>query len=147
MKVILLKDVGKVGQQGSVVDVADGFALNSLIPRGLAAQATAEKLAAHEAMQEQKAVARAHEAEALAATVRSVENARIELKLRATEKGGLFRAVTADDIAKALLAQRRALIPANAVGLAKPIKEVGEHAITIRASGAEAHVVLTIESA
>ena len=47
MKVIFLKDVGGVGQRGSIKEVSDGYAMNFLIAQGLAVQATPEKVAAH----------------------------------------------------------------------------------------------------
>lgn len=145
MKVILLKDVAKIGQKGSVKEVSDGYALNYLIPHGLAEQATPGKIAAHEATQKKEEAARAMEVSAVATTVKSVEGAKIQISARATEKGGLFKAITREDIAKALLDQRRAKLSPDAIALEKPIKEVGEHPITIKASGAEAHIMLSIE--
>ena len=58
MKVIFLKDVAKVGQHGKMKDVADGYALNFLIPRGLAIQATPDKVAAHLTEQKREGEAR-----------------------------------------------------------------------------------------
>lgn len=144
MKIILLKDVAKVGQRGSVVDVADGFALNSLIPRGLAEQATAAKIAAHAAQVKQEEAAHEEATAALRAIVKNIENSHLELALRASEKGGLFKAVTAADIAKALLDQRHVTVPAEYIQLEHPIKQTGGYAITVKASGVEAHLTLSI---
>ena len=54
MKVIFLKDVGGVGQRGTIKDISDGYAQNFLIPNGLAEQATAEKKTANQKVQEKK---------------------------------------------------------------------------------------------
>src|SRR3989344_4277855 len=144
MKILLLKDVAKVGQRGSVKEVADGYALNYLIPNSLAIQATPDKIAAHAAAQKKEEEGREMEHRAVATSVQSVEGVRIIIAARATEKGGLFKSITAADIAKAVLDQRRIKLPAEAIVLAKPIKEVGEHLITIRVSNAEAHLTLSI---
>ena len=144
MKVLMQKDVAKVGQRGTVKEVSDGYALNYLIPNGLAIQATPDKVAAHAAAEKNEADAKAMQERAVTSTIKSIEGAWIEIKARATEKGGLFKAVTASDIAKAILDQRRAKVAEECVMLEKPLKEVGEHAIKIRASGAEARITLAI---
>lgn len=144
MKILLLKDVAKVGQKGSIKEVSDGYGLNYLIPNSMAVQATPDKVAAHAAAEKKEGEAREMEHRALAAMIKSVEGARIEIQARATEKGGLFKSITAADIAKAILEQRRVKLPEGAITLEKPIKETGEHSITIRASDVEAHVVLAI---
>ena len=144
MKILLLKDVAKVGQRGSVKDVSDGYALNYLIPNSLAIQATPDKIASHDAAEKKLGEAREMEGRAIAANVKSVEGARIEIPARATEKGGLFKAITTSDVAKALLDQRRVKISAETIMLEKPIKQVGEYPLTIQAPDAEAHITLTI---
>ncbi|MCR4325668.1 MAG: 50S ribosomal protein L9 [Patescibacteria group bacterium] len=146
MKVILLKDVAKTGQQGSVVEVSDGYAMNYLIPNGLAEQATADKLAAHEAAQNKKTEQRAQENKTIAGVVKSVEGAVIEIKARATDKGGLFKAINAADISLAILNGKGAMIPADAIDLPKPIKTTGEHKLTVRAAGAEAHITVAVSA-
>ncbi|MDP2648705.1 MAG: 50S ribosomal protein L9 [Patescibacteria group bacterium] len=146
MKVILLKDVAKTGQQGSVVEVSDGYAMNYLIPNGLAEQATADKLATYESVQQQKAEQHAQENKAMADTVKSVEGAVVEMKARATEKGGLFKAINAADISLAILNGKGAMIPANAIELQQPIKTIGEHELAVRAAGAEARITLSVSA-
>src|SRR3989344_1841064 len=115
MKVILLQDVSGVGQKGSVKDVSDGYALNFLFPKRLAEQATKEKLIAYETERERETEKRAREMEALAGTVQSLEVARIEIVARATEKGGLFKAIGPEDIARALQIQKEKAVPVEVV--------------------------------
>jgi large subunit ribosomal protein L9 len=143
MKVLFLKDVGGVGQAGSIKEVADGYALNFLIARGLAVQATPEKVAAHQKKMKREGEAHAVAREQLKKLVQSLEGARVEMKVRATEKGGLFKSVTAADILKTLGKP----LPLEAIQLAKPLKEVGEHHIKIASAGAEATVVVSIAAA
>jgi len=143
MKIILLKDVAKVGQRGSVKEISDGYALNYLIPRGLAEQATPVKIAAHEAAQKKEDEARAHESETLKQVVQSLEGARITLSVRATEKGGLFKAISAVDVLREMQKERGVVIPAGILDI-KSMKSVGEYPIKIKASGAEAHITVVI---
>ncbi len=144
MKVILLKDVAKVGQRGMVKEVADGYGWNFLIVRGLAVQATTEKLAAHEAAQKREGEERERAHAALVKSIQSLEGARIEITARATEKGGLFKSVAAGDIVKALSEQKGASIPEGAIVLPKPIKETGEHKVAIASGEAKAEIMFVI---
>ncbi len=147
MKVILLRDVGGVGQRGAVIDVKDGYALNFLIPQALAEQATPQKLASHSAQQRANKEASAKQEAMLRATVHGLNGATLHFKVRATEKGGLFKSLTAVDIAKAIRAERGIEITEGAIVLAQPIKQVGEHEIVVRAVGAESRLTAKVVEA
>lgn len=147
MKVIFLKDVGGVGQRGVVKEVADGYALNFLIPRGLAVQATPDAIAAHDAKAKKEGESKAKAEEALAQAVQSLEGARVEMKVRATEKGGLFKAVAASDVAALMLKEKGMHIPEGAFEMPKHIKEIGEHPLNIKAAGVSAGITLAIIAA
>jgi large subunit ribosomal protein L9 len=145
MKVLMLKSVGGVGQEGHIVEVADGFALNSLIPGGKAVQATAERIKQHEAQQKVLSEQRQKHEAALKTIVQGLGNAEISFSTRATDKGGLFKSLVASDIAKAIYEQKSVSIPVEAIELPKPIKETGEHAITIKAAGAAASIRFVVK--
>ena len=142
MKVLFLKDVGGVGQAGSMKEVNDGYAFNFLIARGLAVQATPEKIAEYEARVKREGEEHAKAEAELKKTVHALEGTQIEMKVRATEKGGLFKSITVSDIQKSI----KTKIPATAILLAKPIKEIGEHNIKISAAGAESTIVLVVSA-
>ncbi|MEK7133936.1 MAG: 50S ribosomal protein L9 [Patescibacteria group bacterium] len=144
MKVILLKDVAKVGQHGTIQEVSDGYALNFLIARGLAIQATPEKVAAHAAAAKREGDARELAQRALTSAIQSVEGARITIFARATEKGGLFRSIVAGDIVKALSEQKGARIPEEAIVLPRPIKQTGEHTVVVQSGEIKAEIALAI---
>ena len=146
MKVIFLKDVAKVGQHGTMKEVSDGYALNFLIPRKLAVQATPDKVAAHLAAQKREGEAKEKHNKMITETVHSLKGVRIEISAKATEKGGLFKSITAADIVKAVQEQRSVSIPLETITLAKPIKEVGEHAIKISFGEAKVEIVLAISA-
>ncbi|HCM43952.1 MAG: LSU ribosomal protein L9P [Candidatus Kaiserbacteria bacterium GW2011_GWC2_49_12] len=146
MKIILLKDVRGVGQRGEIKDVADGYVQNMLIPRGLVEQATPEKLAAHEAAMARETHARALEREKIETTIKSLEGKRVEIGARATEKGGLFKAIGAKDIVLAL-GKEGSVVPEEYVQLKKPLKEIGEHTVELTFGDARARVTVVVKTA
>lgn len=147
MKIILLKDVGGIGRHGEVKDVSDGYALNHLIPRGLAQQATAEKVKAHTAAAQQESDARAKEQQALVSAIQSLEGARVEISAKATEKGGLFKSLGVSDIQRAVRDQKGTTVPDGAVQLEKPIKELGDHQIEVKAAGSSSRLTVVVKKA
>jgi large subunit ribosomal protein L9 len=147
MKVLFIKDVGGVGRHGEIKEVADGYAMNHLIPNGFAVQATADKIKAHaEAVQKDHA-AREQEQQVLTANIQSLESARVEIAVRATEKGGLFKSLNATDIQKAVKVQKQIDIPIDIIQLEKPIKEIGEHQVEIKTAGAKAGLIFVVKKA
>ena len=147
MKVIFLKDVGGAGRMGEIKEVSDGYVMNFLIPRGLAVQATKEKIAQHEKLAAESAAQKEKEAEALKAIVQGLRGARIEMKLRATEKGGLFKSIGPKEIADALRAQKSISLPEEAIKPLESVKTIGDHILKISASGAESEMILKIVAA
>lgn len=147
MRVIFLKDVGGAGRGGEVKDVADGYALNFLIPRGLAKQATKDALEAHTRVQAEIAAQKAKDEETLKATIQALRGTGIELKIRATEKGGLFKTVGPKEIVDALKQQKSIAVPRDAVHPLEPIKTIGDHVVKISALGAESEIILKIVAA
>ena len=143
----MLRDVGGVGQQGSVKELSDGYALNFLIPRGLAMQATAESLKKHEATLAVTAAKKQAEAEKLEKAIQSLEGKRIEIAARATEKGGLFKAITAKEIAGAIESKTGMIVPFDIVKLSQIIKQVGEYTVVLSGGQSQAHVMIKVLAA
>ena len=144
MKVILTKDVGGVGRVGEVKDIADGYVMNFLTPRGLAEQATPEKVASHAKKQAELTAKKEKDEEKLKTVVQSLMGARIELKLRATEKGGLFKTVGPKEVAQALKEQKDTTLSVEAIHPLEPIKTIGDHVIKISAAGAESELMIKV---
>ena len=126
MKVVFLKDVGGVGARGTIKEVADGYALNFLIPRKLAEQATPDKVA--KVQTEMKAAA-AKEAERTAqgsAHAKKLDGASVTVEAKTNEKGHLYKQLSADVVALAIKKEYGIEISADAIHFADHIKEVGE---------------------
>jgi len=130
-RVILRKEVENLGEVGDVVEVKDGYALNYLIPRGLALHATASTVRAtqHEQrIREAQVQAARRTAQEAAGKFQGVE---VEIPMKAGEDGRLFGSVTNRQVEEALAAQglevnRRRIL------LEEPIRRVGEYEVPIR---------------
>jgi large subunit ribosomal protein L9 len=132
VKVILRADVDGVGMKGDVVDVADGFGRNKLIPQGLAfkASAGAERQAEHmRRSRELKDVAERSVAEEMATRL---VNRPVTIAAKAGEAGKLFGSVTSSDISNALKEQANVTIDRHVIALHEPIKELGTHLVMVK---------------
>ncbi len=133
MKVILLQDVANVGFKFEVAEVPKGHALNMLIPSGKALPATKENLKRLES-RTKKAEADKEAAEATFTKVaKDIAGSTQTVSLEANEKGHLYEGLKASHIATVLTEAGFPVTPEQ-VNLNAPIKEVGEHTITL-ASG------------
>jgi large subunit ribosomal protein L9 len=145
MKVILQKPVDKLGDPGDVAEVADGYARNYLIPRGMAIKA--QKGAVRQADVLKKGhIARLSkqkgEFEALASKL--IAEGPLRVSARAGEEGKLFGSVTAADIADALAAQSDVQVDRKDVHLDEPIRSVGAHEVRVKLFH-EVEPVITVE--
>ncbi len=132
MKVVLLQDVPRLGSRGDVVTVAEGYARNYLIPKGIAQAATEGRLKeADRKKKEQAEKADRLEAQArkIAARLESI-TVRIPAKVGEGEK--LFGSVTNKEIAKVLVKEHGLKIDRKKIELAEPIKRLGQFVIQVR---------------
>jgi large subunit ribosomal protein L9 len=144
VKIVLRSDVANLGRKGDVVEVADGYARNYLVPKGLAMTATKGSARQSEAMQRSRQVRDTKEREGAEATARLLEARRIEITARAGEGGRLFGSVTTTDVAEALEAQTGVHIDRRKLHLDEPIKTLGVHEVPVRLHP-EVPVAITVE--
>ena len=147
MRVVLRKEVRGLGRPGDVKDVADGYAQNYLLPRGLAIEATAGELkrVAQERASVQLKRDRAHEdAEALA---KRLDGITLVFKLKSGEQGKTFGSVTTKDIADALKREHRIDVDKAKIE-SEPVRSLGVHKVEIRLlADVRAHVTVAVEPA
>lgn len=131
MEVILREDIEKLGSRGQMVKVAPGFARNYLLPKRLAVAATAANKSIVE--QERQAALRREAKEGVEATelAKLLEPVEITIAQKAGENDQLFGSVTSADIA-AKLEEKQFHIDRKKIVLHDPIKQLGEHTITIK---------------
>ena len=131
MKILLVSNVERVGWFGDVVEVADGYARNYLLPQGLGVVANEANVASVAAEAAARAEQRKAASERLEEAVAEVDGAEAVVAARANEKGHLFGSVGASEIA-ANLAEQGFRVSESEVQLAEHIKKVGNYEVTLK---------------
>jgi large subunit ribosomal protein L9 len=148
VRVILKREVAGLGRPGDVKDVADGYAQNFLLPRGLAIEATAGEMKVLARAREAKRAKqdRVHaDAEELA---KRLSEMTLVFRLKAGEQGKTFGSVTSKDIAEALQREQKVDVDKTKVHLLEPLKALGVHQVEIRLlTDVRANVTVAIEPA
>ncbi|MFA5839655.1 MAG: 50S ribosomal protein L9 [Candidatus Margulisiibacteriota bacterium] len=132
MKVIIKKELANLSEVDSVMDVADGYARNYLLPRGIALRATKGAVAAGAkriTLREKALEARRHEFEAMA---KKLSDVTVEIAADAGEEGKLFGSVTTQDIVEAISSTAGIEVEKKKVELSAPIKMIGDYNAKIK---------------
>ena len=132
MKVVLRADVSRLGHKGDVLDVADGYARNYLVPRGLALQASPGVVDQAAAMRRSRDVRDARERGAAEEVARALVPQVVRITARAGGGGRLFGSVTTTDVADAVKEQTGIELDRRRLHLDEPIREVGTFRVTAR---------------
>jgi large subunit ribosomal protein L9 len=144
MKIILQKPVDKLGVPGDVVDVADGYARNYLMPRGLAVKATKG------GVKHVDSLTRAHTARVNVAKAEAEQVAQrlmaspVTVPAHAGEEGKLFGSVTPTDVAAAIESQTGIRVDRHDVHMDEPIRSVGVHEVKVHLF-AEVDPIISVE--
>jgi len=144
VKVLLRDDVENLGRKGDLVDVADGYARNYLLPRGFAMRATKGTVRQAEAMKRNREIREAKEraaAEELSATLSA---APVTVAARAGEEGKLFGSVTSTEIAAVLSERSGVDVDRRKLELDEPIKDLGTSEVKLRLHP-DVETVITVE--
>jgi large subunit ribosomal protein L9 len=146
MEVLLLKDVEDLGEAGEIKRVADGYARNYLVPRGLAVRATPGAIKQAEKQRQASSRRQAKELSEAQALALTLDGVSVTFQARAGESDRLYGSITNVNIAEALEEKLGQEVDRRKIEMEEPLKELGTHAITIRlAPGAEAKVTVVIE--
>ena len=132
MKVILLSDVKALGKKGDVVDVAEGYARNFLLPRNLVSEANKGALALHA---DQKRAVEKREAQTLADAkelATKIESTQLAVKAKAGGNGKLFGAVTNADVASAIASTLAVDVDKHKIEIKSQIKALGTYPVEIK---------------
>lgn len=131
MKVLLLKDVYKLGRAGDVKRVADGYGRNYLLPQGMAILATAEALKMSERIREKANIQRAIVNQEMDAVARQIAGLTLVFPARASETGKLYGSVTTQMIADAIKAKSGVEIARRQLD-SQPLRMLGEYKVHVR---------------
>ena len=132
MKLVLLQDVKNIGKKGALVDVADGYARNFLLPKKLATPATdgvMRSLDKEAADLKAKKLREKEQAQELAG---KLESKPVQMHVRVGENGKFFGAITSSDIVDAVKKQFNHALDKKTVQLKDPLKTLGEHLVSAK---------------
>lgn len=146
MKVVLIQHVQNIGRRGEVKEVKDGFALNYLLPKKLAVQATPKNISKYRRVVEDEQVAKAKRQEEPKKIIQKLKSFVLTFTEKTDDKGTFFAGVTKDKIAKALV-EKGVDVKAKHIQLAESIKKEGEYSVKIEISSGQMGEIKVITKA
>lgn len=134
MRIVLRSDLDKVGKRGDIVDVADGYARNYLLPKGYAIKATKGITAQATSMRQARDLKDAKDREAAELVARKLVPMVIRIPARAGSgnQAKLFGSITAGDIAEAVEEQAKVTLDRRRLHLDEPLKSLGVHEVPVK---------------
>lgn len=133
MKVILQRDIARLGQRGDVKEVADTYAINVLIRKGDAIQATPGELAKWKQKQDAKTYKKELATSTFTQLIDAIRKSEIMITgKKADQKGQLFASIKESDIADAIYAAVKMSVDPKQIILQSPIKHIGTHEVSIK---------------
>jgi len=144
VKIVLRADVDNVGKKGDVLDVADGFGRNYLVPKGLAMVASKGVVSQAGAMRRSRDVKDARDRESAEVVARELVPSVIRIPVKAGAEGRLFGSVTTADVVEAVHAQAGVELDRRRLYLAEPIKTLGTHEVPVKLH-ADVEFQITVE--
>ncbi len=138
MKIVLLKDIHGIGKKYDAVTVADGFALNNLIPKKFAEYANDSVVLKYAKLKEAEGENRKMKEEEVIKNLDTITSKVYEIKAKANDQGHLFAALHKEQLADLLN------VDSHFISSDKNIKEVGEHEITLKVRDIEKVVKVSV---
>jgi large subunit ribosomal protein L9 len=132
MKVILRTDVTDLGKRGDILDVADGYARNYLVPKGMAIKASTGATAQAQAMRRARDLRDAQDRSAAEEIAKTLVSKVVTIGARAGTEGRLFGSVTSADVAAAIEDQTNVQIDRKQLRLDEPLKTLGTHVVPVK---------------
>ena len=129
MKVILTEDIKGKGKKGQMIECAEGYARNFLIPKGMAVLATADAVNTMNLQAKAKAKADAEAKAAAQAIAEKLKSSQVKIAAKGGAGGKLFGAVTGKEIAAALKEQFAMEVDSKKLVLSEPIKSFGSYEV------------------
>ncbi|MBI3633729.1 MAG: 50S ribosomal protein L9 [Candidatus Vogelbacteria bacterium] len=147
MKVVLLKDIPKVGKKFDVKEVSDGYGRNYLLKLGLAKIATATTLREAEEVRKKNVAVKQMEEEEVANGLIRLSAVNILIKSKANDEGHLFAGIDADYLSKEIKKQTGLVVSPEYIRLERPIKTIGEQFVKVMIGKRGTEFKLNVEKA
>ena len=146
MKVIFLQDVEGTGRRGEIKNVADGYARNFLIPNRKAEFASPEAIKRAELRKGLEEAEKQIQEILAQKSFQMLKDAKVVIKAKTNEKGRLFQQIHLPEIAEALKEQTKIDLGPEFLKTEKPIKEIGEHKISVEVGKSKGEFILHLQS-
>jgi large subunit ribosomal protein L9 len=146
MKIVLNKDVKDIGKKHDIKTVSDGYALNFLIPNGLAEIASASSLKRVDIEKKRESDEKKVKEDLLVKNLKSIHDVAVEVVAGANDKGHLFAGIHKEEIVKIVKQETEVDLLPEFIILEKPIKSVGEYPIDIKVQGKSATFKLVVKA-
>ncbi len=146
MKIILLKDVKKIGKKFDVKDAAEGYALNYLIPNGFAVPATPSYTKMIEEKKKQDALLKESFKSAFEYALSELPEGKLQIKGKANDKGHLFAGITKTQVIEEFKKQTGVTLSDEHFDLEKSLKELGEHTLDVKVEDKEYKLKINISA-
>jgi len=147
MKVIFLKDIKGVGRKYEEKTVADGYALNQLIPKKLAVPSTGAAANQIKSLKENEAKHKEAEHSKLKGHIKELAGAEITIVVSANEKNHLFASINSEKISAIIKKEKGVEVDQECIILPQPIKELGTFEIPLKVGDEkETHFTLMVKS-
>jgi len=137
MKVILTKQIPKLGNPGDVINVSVGYARNFLIPQDLAQEATTQAIGESSQKKEKKQKEKSKKDEKKSKFHNILDGKTILIRAQANEEGHLFGGIGTKEISEAILKRNKIEIDPKQIDLPHHLKEIGKHEVAIKLGGAD----------
>ncbi len=146
MKVILKQDIPKVGGKYDILDISDGYALNFLIPKGLAEVATKDKVVDLETMKAKKLEKKKEEEDLWKKELEKINGKSFEIVAKVNEKGNLFAGLNPEDIIENINKQIGSSFKAEHLVENDAVKKVGEYQLSLKLEDKEVKFTLVVKA-
>ncbi|GAB6188681.1 50S ribosomal protein L9 [Marinitoga arctica] len=146
MKVMLLKDVAKVGKKGEIVKVSDGYGRNYLIPRGLAIEAKDGEIKHVKKIQEVKTEVKQRRKEKNEKLLKKLQERVYKIKIKTGANGKLFGAITSNDVSNLIKESTNIDFDKRWIAEKINIKEIGLYTLKLKLpEGVKGEIKLKVE--
>jgi large subunit ribosomal protein L9 len=132
MRIVLRTDIDKLGKRGDIIDVADGYARNYLLPKGHAIVASNGVASQAGAMRRARDLKDAKDRESAEVVARKLVPMVIRIPARSGPGGKLFGSVTSADVVDAVAEQAKVTLDRRRLHLDEPIKSLGTHEVPVK---------------
>ena len=132
MKVILLQDVKSLGKKGDIVEVSDGYARNAILPKKLGVEATGKNLNDLKLQNKHAEKVAQENYESALALAKTIEETKVEVKIKSGEGGRTFGSVSTKEIAAAAKEQTGLDLDKKKMQLPEAIKALGTYEVPVK---------------